>query len=201
MVEQFDGSEIDFIAPKKRHGVVRGVYSALGAGFTSKSLDTLDLTYEGIAGDRHSGLTRKSNSREPWYEKGTQMRNEQQLSFLSQEELSAIANELNIEKIDPEWLGCSICVSGIEHLSLLPPRTILMFEGGVSVRIDGSRGPCKISGRALVKQYEGRDDLEFAFVRAAKHRRGLVGWVEIPGTIKAGEKFVARIWEQCIYPG
>jgi len=201
MAEQFGGSEVDFIAPKKRHGVVEGIYSALNEGFTSKSLDVLELSYGGIAGDRHSGLTRKSNSREPWYEKETEMRNEQQLSILSQEELSEVAKDLNVEKIKPEWLGCNICVSGIAHMSLLPPRTILMFEGGVSIRIDGDRGPCRISGRALAKQYEGRDDLEFAFVKAAKHRRGLVGWVEIAGTIKAGEKFVARIWEQCIYPG
>jgi len=201
MAEQFVEPEIDFIAPKKRHGVVEGVYSALEEGFTSNPLDALKLSYEGITGERHSGLTRKSNAREPWYDKGTQMRNEQQLSILSLEELSEVARELDIEKIEPEWLGCNICVSGIAHLSLLPPRTILMFEGGVSVRIDGDRGPCRVSGRALAEHYEGRDDLEFAFVRAAKHRRGLVGWVEIPGTINAGEKFIARIWEQCIYPG
>jgi len=201
MTEPIVEPEVDFIAPKKRHGFVGGVYSALGEGFTSKSLDALELSYEGIEGDRHSGLTRKSNAREPWYEKGTQMRNEQQLSILSQEELSAIAKDLDIEKIEPEWLGCNICVSGIAHLSLLPPRTILMFEGGVSIRIDGDRGPCKIAGRALVNQFEGRQDLEFAFVKKAKHRRGLVGWVEVPGTIKAGEKLVARIWEQIIYPG
>jgi hypothetical protein len=76
-----------------------------------------------------------------------------------------------------------------------------MFEGGVTIRVDGDRGPCRIAGKALSEQFEGREDIEFAFPKVAKHRRGLVGWVEVPGIIKPDEVVSARIWEQCIYPG
>jgi len=192
---------VEFIAASKRLGIVKNTYSALGKDLQSKEVNRLELTYEGIVGDRHWGLTRKSNSREPWYKKGTRMRNEQQLSIISSEEMKEIAKYLNIEQLRGEWIGANICLEGIAHLSLLPPRTLLMFEGGVTIRVDGDRGPCRVSGRSLAAQFEGRGDLEFLFPKVAKHRRGLVGWVEIPGTIEAGESVTARIWEQCIYPG
>jgi len=36
-------------------------------------------------------------------------------------------------------------------------------------------------------------------VRVAKRLRGLVAWVEKPGTVKAGERVTARLPEQWIY--
>jgi MOSC domain len=192
---------IDFVAAKKVHGRVGGVFVAAGTGFVSAPVEELVLTYEGIPGDRHAGLTRKSNAREPWYPRGTQMRNEQQVSILAEDELAAVAAELNIDELKPEWIGGNIVLSDIAFLSLLPPRTLLMFAGGVTIRVDGGRGPCRHSGRSIAENVTGREDLELAFPKLAKHRRGLVGWVEIPGTIKSGENVTARIWEQCIYPG
>ncbi len=194
-------NELNIVPAQKRVGRVEGLFSALGDGFETTSLSSLALTFEGILGDRHSGLVRPSNSREPWYKKGTQMRNEQQLSMLSQSELTAVASDMGIERILPEWIGGNIVFSGIASFSQLPPRTLLRFEGGVTIRVDGDRGPCKISGRALADKFEDREDLVFAFPKIAKHRRGLVGWVEVPGVIEAGESVTARIWEQCIYPG
>jgi len=75
----------------------------------------------------------------------------------------------------------------------------LMFEGGVSIRIDGDNGPCRLAGRSIAANVADRPDIEFGFVKAAKRKRGLVGWVERPGTIAVGETFSARIWEQVIY--
>ena len=46
---------------------VEGVYWAPRDTFVSEPLDVLTLTYEGIPGDRHSGLYRESGPREPWY--------------------------------------------------------------------------------------------------------------------------------------
>ncbi len=192
---------VDFVAAKKRCGKVTGLFVAAGAGFVTEAVEALTLTYEGIPGDRHGGLTRKSNSREPWHDKGTEMRNEQQVSVLADDELAAVASDLGIDELKPEWIGGNMVLSGIPFLSQLPPRTLLMFEGGVTIRIDGDRGPCRYAGRSIADQFQGRDDLEFAFPKVAKHRRGLVSWVEVPGKIERGESVTARIWEQCIYPG
>ncbi len=176
-----------------------GVYAALGDGFETSPVASLELGYEGIAGDRHAGLLRPSGAREPWYPNGTEMRNERQLSILGDDELAEVAVVLGIERLAPEWIGGNLMLSGIPHVSLLPPRTMLMFEGGVTIRIDGDNGPCRISGRA-VAAHTGRPEMEFAFVKAAKHKRGCLGWVERAGTIMPGEAVVARIWEQWIYP-
>ena len=199
---RFSGAgDVTIVPACKRTGRVTGLFSALGEGFRTRRVDQLELGFDGIAGDRHGGLTRKSNAREPWYEKGTVMRNEQQLSLLDEAELSAIAQDLGIERLAPEWIGGNLLLEGITRFSLLPPRTLLMFEGGVTIRVDGDRGPCRISGRSIAEQFEGREDIEFAFPKLAKYRRGLVGWVEVPGTIREGEQVTARIWEQWIYPG
>ncbi|VAW18788.1 MOSC domain protein [hydrothermal vent metagenome] len=192
---------VEFIAAKKKQGQVAGVYAAFGQGFVSQEQDVLTLGFAGIEGDRHGGTTRLSNSREPWHPRGTEMRNEQQVSLLCQDELAQLALDMKIDQLKPEWIGGNILLSGIEYFSLLPPRTLLMFEGGVTIRVDGARGPCRKSGHSIASQFAGREELEFVFPKIARHRRGLVGYVEVPGQIKSGETVVARIWEQAIYPG
>lgn len=192
---------VEFVPARKIIGSVAGVFHAMGEGFATTPVDELTLSYDGIPDDAHAGQLRKSGAREPWYERGTEMRNERQLSILADDELAAVAADMDIDELKPEWIGGNVVLSGIPHLSLLPPRTMLIFDGGVTIRIDGDNGPCRISGRSIAAQFDGREDLEFAFPKQAKHRRGLVGWVERTGTIKPGEGVTARIWEQWIYPG
>ena len=152
-------------------------------------------------GDVHAGLYRQSGAREPWYPRGTPMRNERQLSILSAEELAEVATRLAIPKLSPEWIGGNLLLAGIPDLSLLPPRSILMFPSGAAIRIDGDNGPCRHSGRSIAGHVPGRADLELGFVKAAKHKRGLVGWVEREGEVRAGDLVRIRVWEQKLYAG
>lgn len=190
---------MEITPPKKINGNIEALYIADGEYFTSRETSSLTLTFDGIEGDFHHGATRFSGGREPWYPRGTEMKNERQLSILSQEELAVVAKRLNIPEIRPEWIGCSMLLDGIENLSRLPPRTMLFFDGGVTIKIDGNNAPCKVSGKAIAEHYEGRDDIAFEFPKHAKDIRGIVGWVEKPGIIEMGEKFVARIPPQWIY--
>ncbi len=188
----------EFIPARNIEGRVLGVYRAPPDDFVTATTETLTLTYEGIPGDSHAGLYRKSGAREPWYPRGTPMRNERQLSILSAEELAEVATTLAIAELKPEWIGGNFLISGIGDLSLLPPRSILMFPSGAAIRIDGDNGPCRISGRSIAA-HAGRADLEFAFVKAAKYKRGLVGWVEREGEVRAGDTVTVRVWEQKPY--
>lgn len=192
---------VEFIPATKKSGTVSGLFTALGDSFVSEPVDRLVLTYDGIPNDHHAGKLRRSGAREPWYTRGTEMRNERQLSLLSTEELAEVAGLMEIDDLKSEWIGGNVTFTGIPHFSLLPARTILLFEGGVSIRIDGDNGPCRFAGRSIADNVPGRDDLELAFPKLAKHKRGLVGWVEREGTIEVGEAVTARIWEQWIYPG
>ena len=192
---------IDIVPAQKLEGVVEGLFHAPGGAFETEAVDRLALTHEGIPGDRHAGLLRPSGPREPWYPRDTEMRNERQLSILSVEELGEVAADLRLDRLAAEWIGGNILLAGVPHLSLIPPRTLLMFEGGVTIRIDGDNGPCRKSGASIAGHFEGRSDIEFGFVKAAKRKRGLLGWVERAGTIAMGEAVTLRIWEQWIYPG
>lgn len=189
----------DFLPPRTIEGVVEGVFVAPDA-LVSEPVETLTLTYAGLVGDRHYGLTRMSGPREPWYERGTEMRNERQASILSAEELAEVAAALSIDALPAPWIGGNLVLSGLAELSLLPPRTLLMFPSGAAIRVDGDNGPCRAAGRSIARQVPGRPDLEFAFVRAAKHRRGLVGWVEREGEVRRGDRVLARLWERSLYP-
>ncbi len=167
--------------------------------FQTAPKPALTLGFDGIAGDRHGGITRRSGGREPWYPRGTEMRNERQLSIVCSDELAEAAAEMGIPEIRPEWIGANMVLAGIPRLTMLPPRTCLFFAGGVTVRIDGLNVPCRFSGRSIAANHPDREGLDIAFVKAARHRRGLVGWVEKPGVIKAGESVEARLPEQWVY--
>jgi hypothetical protein len=174
---------------------------APGTDFVSTPTDQLSLTYAGIVGDLHSGLVRPSGAREPWYPRGTEMKNERQLSILSAEENAEVAATLGIPGLEPGLIGGNLLLSGVQNLSLLPPRSILFFPSGAAVRIDGDNGPCRQSGRAIAAQFPDRPELEFAFVKAARYKRGVVGWVEREGDIRPGDTVKIRVWEQALYPG
>ncbi|MCE3520242.1 hypothetical protein LXJ58_36400, partial [Escherichia coli] len=98
------------------------LFQAPKDSFVTAATDTLDLTFEGIRGDYHAGLTRRSGGREPWYPRGTEMRNERHISILAVDELEAIAKAMGLAHIKPEWIGANMVVDGIPSLSMLPPR-------------------------------------------------------------------------------
>lgn len=200
-------SIIEKTSAKKVKGVVANVLAANGSDFVSEPVEQLLLTYEGIEGDFHAGITRKSGGREPWYDRGTQMRNERQISIMSVEELAEISTGMGVEKVEAGWIGANLVLENIPNMSFLPPRTLLFFEGGVTLRIDGYNAPCRLAGGSIA-EHVGVDapqddftktDMALDFKSAAYMKRGLVAWVEVPGIIKAGEAVTARIWEQWIY--
>lgn len=178
---------------------IAGLFLAAGDDFISQSVAELELNYEGIVGDHHAGLTRRSGGREPWYKRGTEMRNERQVSLLSQEEIAIIAERLNIDHFDAGRIGANMVVSGLPQFSQVPPRTQLFFPSGAVLRVDGYNAPCKIAGAALQADYEARDDIELGFVKAAEDLRGLVAWVERPGIVRQGDQIKVRVWPQHLY--
>ena len=167
--------------------------------FPTQQVDALEVMFQGIPGDRHGGFTRRSGGREPWYERGTEMCNERQISILSVEELRLIARRMEIADLNPAWIGANIVVSGIPCFSLVPPRTRLVFEGGAVIRVDGDNAPCRVAGKKIAENVPGREGLDLLFPKMAQRLRGLVGFVEKPGRILPGEAVTAHIPEQWIY--
>jgi hypothetical protein len=177
---------------------VEGTWVVESAAVDATPRDELVLTYAGVTGDRHEGLTRLSGPREPWYPRKTPMRNERQVSIVGLEELAEIAATLDLPRIDAAWIGSNLCLSGIPDLTQLPPRSLLIFPSGATIRIDGDNTPCRIAGSALARNIGAGADLQFAFVKAARDRRGLVGWVEREGVVRAGDEVTVRTWRQAL---
>ena len=183
------------------YATVAGLFAAQGRDFVTQPVDRLDLTFEGIPGDFHQGLTRRSGGREPWYARGSEIRNERQLSIVAPDEMDEIAQAMSLPEVRCEWIGANLLMEGVPHLSLLPPGTLMFFRYGVTLKVDGQNHPCKLAGRTIGEQ-AGMADIHgtsLLFPKVAKRRRGIVAWVEKPGTIQAGETVSLRLPEQWIY--
>ena len=101
----------------------------------------------------------RSGGREPWYPRGTEMRNERQLSIVAADELAIVAERMGLAEIKPEWIGANLVIDGVPHLSMLPSGTLLFFKGGVTIKVDAQNGPCRIAGRSIAEN-AGMADLE-----------------------------------------
>ncbi|MER8637069.1 MULTISPECIES: MOSC domain-containing protein [unclassified Mesorhizobium] len=203
MPDMFPEAEtpVEIVPSRKLAARVAALYLASFDRFETRAVDTLQLGFDGIDGDFHAGTTRRSGGREPWYPRGTEMRNERQLSIVAADELAIVAERMGIAEIKPEWIGANLLIDGLPRLSMLPSGTLLFFKGGATVKVDAQNGPCRIAGRSVAEN-AGMADHEagaLLFPKAAKRLRGLVAWVEKPGTIAAGEEISVRVPEQWIY--
>ena len=92
----------------------------------AEPLQEVEVSYAGIAGEAHGGLTRPSCSRVvAQYPKGTEIRNVRQFSILSAEDLAAIAATMGVDRLDPGWVGASLVVEGIPDFTHVPPSARL----------------------------------------------------------------------------
>ncbi len=156
-----------------------------GGDETPHRVDALTLDWGGAIGDRHHGLTMRSDVRQrPVFERGTEIRNHRQLSIVDEAELAEIAVTLGIESIAPGTIADNICTRGIPDLTQLPRMTRLVFGSGAVLMLGGENLPCTIAGGMVEARYGSRPE---AFPKAAMGRRGVTGWVEHPGIIRAGD--------------
>lgn len=193
--------EPEILPGRKLAARIAGVYTAPEDHFVTRAVETLALTFEGIIGDVHAGHTRRSGGREPWYPRRTEMRNERQLSIVAPDEMAIVAERMGLAEIKPEWIGANLLLDGVPMLSMLPAGTMLFFKGGVTIKIDGQNAPCRVVGRSIA-EHAGMADHDagsLLFPKVSRRLRGLVGWVEKPGTISAGEEVSVRVPEQWIY--
>ncbi len=161
---------------------------------TSPARETLDLSFAGIEGAHHAGLTRPSCSRvKSQYPRDTPIKNERQLSIVSQEELDLIAAEMGIDSIDPVRVGATMVVRGIPDFSHIPPSSRLQAESGATVTVDMENRPCLFPAKSLEVVHPGKG---VGFKPAAKNRRGVTAWVAAEGRVAVGDTLTLHIPDQ-----
>ena len=164
----------------------------------SERVENIEVSYEGFKGEAHGGLTRPACVRvKLQYDQGTEIRNTRQISILSSEELVQVANNMEIKRVEPEWVGANLVLSGIPALSLLPPSTRLIFDGGVSIVVDMENGPCKYPGEVIDEYFPGYGK---RFPKAAQHLRGVTAWVEKEGNISLGRDGFCSSTDSAVLP-
>ena len=146
--------------------------------FLTRELDLAVLSFAGLEGDRHAGLTMRSGVRQKHLPRGTEVKNTRQLSLVSVEELARIAATLGLPLVDYRTLAANVLVSGAPELTRVAPGTRLMFASGAVLVVDGENEPCIKVGKRVGP----------GFVKAAHRLRGLVAWVERPGPIRRGDE-------------
>ncbi|GGK26467.1 MOSC domain-containing protein [Salinarimonas ramus] len=159
---------------------------APGPDFLTHPVEEARLVFGGIEGDLHAGATRKADARTPWHARGTTIANTRQVSLVSLDELALVAAALEVEAVYPAHLGANLVLADAPDLTATAPGTRMIFPSGATLFVTEANPPCRQPGRKIAAA-EGRRELEFAFVKAAKGRRGLVALVEREGAIRAGD--------------
>lgn len=184
--------------PHKSAKIV-SVHAGDGDGLDKPERTSIEAALDGIVGDRHRGFERKawaSGDKQPG---GTRRRNERQWSAVSVEELAEIEAALDItEPLSPADVGANLCVKGISELSRLPKGTILKFPSGAELIVEEFNPPCRDMGESIAAKYATRTGVRLeptAFSKAAKLTRGVVGVVDVPGTISSGDDVTIDIYE------
>ncbi|KNX40637.1 putative metal-sulfur cluster biosynthesis proteins YuaD [Roseovarius tolerans] len=164
------------------------------SSLAAEPLGEVAVSYAGIAGEEHAGLTRPSCSRVvAQYPKGTEIRNVRQFSVLSVEELAAIAAKMGVERIDPAWVGASLVVEGIPDFTHLPPSSRLQGPDGVTLVLDMENRPCHLPAKVIDAHLPG---VGGRFKAAAQGRRGVTAWVEREGVLRLGEMLRLHVPDQ-----
>ena len=169
-------------------------YVPEGDGLQSTPVQKVEMSFDGVEGEKHGGATRASCSRVTMlYPRGTTVRNVRQLSVISQEELDAIGAEIGVADLNPALLGASVVIKGIPDFTHIPPSSRLVGTSGLTLTVDMENRPCIYPGREIEGAHPGHGK---AFKGAAKDRRGVTAWVERPGSLAVGDSVTLFIPSQ-----
>lgn len=163
---------------------------------------TIHMELDGVVGDTH-----RSYERSAWHgdkqPKGTIRRNERQWSAVSLEELVEIQDAMDLsEPLTAACLGANLCLEGISQLSRLPKGTILKFPAGTELVVVEYNPPCLDMGKKIASRFKSRSGKSLsdtAFSKAAKLTRGIVGVVDVAGSISAGDVVTVDIYETPVF--
>ncbi|PRY76953.1 MOSC domain-containing protein [Yoonia maritima] len=164
------------------------------ASLKSSGQTEAELTFAGIPGEEHGGLTRPSCSRVvSQHPRGTEIRNVRQLSVTSTEELAEIAAEIGLEQLEPAYVGASLVVKGIPDFTHLPPSSRLQFPDGSVIVVDMENRPCNLPAKVIENDFPGAGR---KFKAAAENKRGVTAWVEREGRVKVGDTVRLHVPDQ-----
>lgn len=187
-------------------GQLKGVFSSKHPDLSYTETDyffteerkSLELTLEGITGERHYGFSFESDARmKNLYERGTKVRFSRQWLAISEYELEEVTNSLESDhKITAEHIGANLLLDNIERLSKLPMMSHLIISRNKTLVYKDPTNvvlvsyaevkPCTIAAKAISEEIQN-ESISKNFVKCSNDFRGLSGWIEKGGTVKSGD--------------
>jgi len=167
------------------------------AALASAPVETMAARFDGPEGEFHGGIYRPSCSRVlHMHPRNTTIRNVRQFSVLSEEDLAAIAAKMDIDRLEPSWLGATMVVSGIPDFTRVPPSSRLQGPDGVTLVVDMENRPCQLPARVIEDHLPGTGK---KFKSAAAGLRGVTAWVEREGVLSVGDDLRLAIPDQPVW--
>jgi MOSC domain-containing protein YiiM len=102
------------------------------------------------------------------------------------------------DPLTAENLGANICVEGIQNFSRLAKGDRLIFPSGATLIVESYNPPCSEMSVEISKLYttnSGEPIQPLDFGKESTTIRGVVGSVDVPGAINAGDEFVVQVYE------
>lgn len=190
----------------ERVGRVEAVFigQTPGTHLTTQVSKIRAVVGQGIKGDLHAGArfadAREEELLEFGLPKDIEIANHRHFSAVSRQEVQTIAKNMGLS--GPVPLGCfgeNIVFDGLESLSQLPSRTLLLFKNGERVctavlAVWGYNPPCNITGVEVLRAYKlTQPPTKQSFKKAAEGLRGIVGTVYCSGIIREGDTVFAIV--------
>ncbi len=159
-----------------------------------RQMPVLKFKFDGPVGDDHAGMTRELDGHDGDYvatsrlKKGHGIFNWRTWTAISIEEMYEVEHTLAL-KIPGGCLLENIIICGIPGFSQLPPTSRLVFpkkdDGSqVILAVWEENGPCDGVGKRLQNHYPEQDKLSTRFIAAARHKRGVMGFVISEGYVE-----------------
>jgi hypothetical protein len=183
---------------KELVGTLVSVHAGNNEDLSKEEQASVTAELDGFVGDKHKSFERVCwpGDKDP---EGTVRRNERQWSGVSVEELAIIEKKMDLkEPLTAATLGANLCVEGIPDFSRLPKSARLIFPSGAVLAVEECNPPCSDMGAQITAKYTTRSGEPAAghlFPSRAFGLRGVVGVVDVPGVIHAGDKAVVQMEE------
>ena len=183
---------------KELVGTLVSIHTGNNEDLSKQEHASVKAELDGFVGDKHKSFERVAwpGDKDP---AGTVRRNERQWSGVSVEELAIIGQKMDLkEPLTAATVGTNLCVEGITNFSRLPNGTRLHFPSGAVLVVEECNPPCADMGAQITAKYttnSGERAAGHLFASRAFGLRGVVGVVDVPGVINAGDKVVVQVVE------
>lgn len=183
---------------KELVGSLVSVHTGNNEDLSKDEQTSAKVELDGFVADKHRGFTRVAYAGDVSPE-GTVRRNERQWSGVSVEELAIIQQKMDLkEQLTAATLGANICLEGVPGFSQLPKGTKLIFPSGAALLVEECNPPCADMGAQITAKHTtnaGKKAAGHMFPVRAMGLRGVVGVVDVPGVLHAGDKVIVQVYE------